>query len=57
MDVVEKKTDVELYQSLLSEIAKSKNEISCAKGDLAKAHSRLQFLIVVVNELLNRKGD
>ena len=57
MDLLEHKTDKELLQSVLAEIAKTKNEIACAKGDIAKAQSRLSFLIVAVNELLNRQGD
>lgn len=57
MDVLDNKSDKQLLQSLLAEIAKAKNEIKCAKGDIDKAQSRISFLIVVVNELLNRKGD
>lgn len=55
MDILDKKTDEELYRSLLGEIAKARNEIACAKGDLDKANSRLSFLLVVVNTLIDRK--
>ena len=54
MDLLENKSDKELLQSILAEIAKAKNELSCAKGDVQKAQSRLSFLIVAVNEMLNR---
>lgn len=57
MDILDKKTDEELIKSLLGEIAKARNELSCAKGDLDKANSRLSFLIVVANELIQRKHD
>jgi len=57
MDILENKSDQELAQSLIAELAKAKNEIACAEADLRKAKGRLQFLIVVANELLNRTGD
>jgi hypothetical protein len=57
MDILKDKTDRELLDSLLAEIAKAKNEIKCARGDLEKAQSRIGFLIVVANELINRQGD
>lgn len=57
MDVLDNKTDKELLLSILAEIAKAKNEVKCAKGDIDKAQSRIGFLIVVANELLNRQKD
>lgn len=57
MDILDKKTTDELYHSLLGEVAKARNELNCARGDLDKANSRLSFLLVVVNELINRKKD
>lgn len=57
MDILHSKTDLELHQSILAEVAKAKNEIACAKGDLDKATSRLNFLIVLANELINRGED
>jgi hypothetical protein len=57
MDVLDSKTDKELTQSLLAEIAKAKNEIGCAQRDLNKAQSRLNFLVVVANKLIKRTGD
>ena len=57
MDLLEHKTDQEILESILAEIAKARNEISCAKGDIQKAQSRIGFLIVAVNEMLNRQKD
>lgn len=57
MDIIDNKTDRELLESLLAEIAKAKNELRCARGDLDKAQSRIGFLIVLANELINRQGD
>jgi len=58
MDILDSKTDKELLQSLVGEIAKATNELRCAKGDLDKATSRLSFLVVLSNKLLDRQiGD
>jgi hypothetical protein len=57
MDILDKKTDDELLRSLLGEIAKANNELRCAKGDLDKATSRLSFLVVLANKLIERQGD
>lgn len=57
MDVLGNKTDKELLKSLLAEIAKAQNEVKCARGDLDKAHSRIAFLLVLVNKLINRQED
>jgi hypothetical protein len=51
MSLIDTKTDKELILSLVGEIAKAKNEINCAQGDIDQAKKRLNFLIVVVNEL------
>ena len=57
MDVLDNKTDQELLQSLIAEIAKSTGELRCARGDLDKAQSRIKFCLVLANELLNRPKD
>lgn len=54
MEILDRKTDDELLRSLLGEIAKARNEISCAQGDITKAQSRLGFLVVLANELIVR---
>lgn len=56
-DLMENKTDEELLQSILAETAKANNEIACAKRDITKATSRLNFLIVLANKLIDRKQD
>jgi len=57
MELLDKKSDKELLDSCLAELAKATNEIKCAQGDLAKAQSRLGFLVVLSNELIKRQGD
>jgi hypothetical protein len=57
MDILDNKTDQELLQSLIAEIAKSTGEIRCARGDIEKAQSRIKFCLVLANELLNRQKD
>jgi len=57
MDVLDTKTDQELAQSVLAEVAKARNEIQCAQNDIRKAQNRLSFLVVVANHLINRTGD
>ena len=54
MDVINTKSDDELLKSLLSEIAKARNEVSCAARDLDKANRRLGFLIMLANSLIDR---
>lgn len=57
MEILDSKTDKELIQSIIAEIAKTSNEIKCAKNDLEKAQSRLSFVLAVANTLINRKED
>ena len=57
MEVLDKKTDEEIMRSLIAEIAKANNELNCAQADIKKARSRLSFLIMLSNELINRQGD
>jgi hypothetical protein len=58
MHVLDTKTDQELIQSLLAELAKSTNELRCARQDLDKMSSRLGFTIALCNELIKRQqGD
>lgn len=57
MDLIDKKSDKELLQSCIAEVAKSKNEITCASRDIEKAQSRLNFCVVLINKLLDRTGD
>jgi hypothetical protein len=57
MDILDSKSNKELLSSLLAEVAKAQNEINCARRDIDKAQSRLKFLIVLANTLINRQGD
>lgn len=57
MDILDNKTDKELLDSLLAEIAKSQNELRCARGDIEKAQGRIKFATLLVNTLIQRQGD
>lgn len=57
MDILDQKTDDELLRSILAELAKSNNELKCARQDLEKATGRLSFAIAVANNLINRQKD
>jgi hypothetical protein len=57
MDVFKTKTNEELLLSLLAEVAKAQNELRCAKADIEKAQNRIRFVLVLTNELINRKED
>jgi hypothetical protein len=57
MDVLDNKTDKELLESLIAEIAKATNELKCARGDLDKAQSRIKFLLVLAHTLIERQKD
>lgn len=57
MDILDTKTDEELMRSLLGELAKAKNELACARGDIDKISSRIGFLLVVANTMINRSKD
>jgi hypothetical protein len=57
MDVLDNKTDKQLLESLVAEIAKCTNELKCARGDLEKAQGRVKFLLVLTHELINRQKD
>ena len=57
MDILDTKSDDELLRSLLAELAKTRNELSCARGDIEKINSRIGFLLAVANTLIDRKKD
>jgi hypothetical protein len=56
-DVFDNKTDQELLESLLAETAKASNEMKCAQRDINKANGRLQFAVMAINTMINRKED
>ena len=55
MDIIDQKSDQELAKSLLAEVSKATNELRCAQADVTKAQSRLQFAIVLLNRMIERK--
>jgi hypothetical protein len=55
MDVLDRKTDTEIIRTMLAEMAKASNELRCARGDLEKAHNRLNFLLVLANKMIERQ--
>lgn len=57
MDVLDSKTDKQLLESLIAEIAKTTNEVKCAKADIDKAQGRIKFLLVLAHTLIERQGD
>ena len=57
MDVLDSKTDEEILKSVLAEAAKATNEVHCAQADIKKAKNRINFLIVLANELIKRQKD
>lgn len=56
-DLLDTKSDRELEESLLAEVAKASAELRCARNDLEKANNRLKFLLVVINKLIKRQKD
>lgn len=56
-DIIRNKSDLELHQSLIAELAKATAELRTAQADQAKAQNRLRFALVLVNELIDRTGD
>lgn len=57
MSILDEKTNRELYDSLLAEIAKASNEIRSAEADVRKAQNRLKFAILLANTLIERTED
>lgn len=57
MDILDTKNDRELLYSLLAELAKARNELNCARGDIDKINSRIGFLLVTANKLIERLKD
>lgn len=57
MDVIGDKSDKELVESLIAEIAKASNELKCARGDIEKAQGRIKFATMLLHKLIERQGD
>jgi len=57
MDIVDNKTDQEIYESIVAETAKASAEIKDARNDLDKAANRIKFALMLANKLIDRKKD
>lgn len=55
MQILDDKTDQELLESVIAELAKARAEMRCAEEDIKKIASRTGFLLVLANELINRQ--
>ena len=54
MSILDTKSDEELLKTIVAEIAKSSNEIKCARADLDKAANRQKFLLVLAHKLIEK---
>lgn len=57
MDILDTKSDSDLMKTIIAELAKARNEMACARGDMDKAASRITFLIAVANTIINRSKE
>jgi hypothetical protein len=57
MDIIDNKSDHQLHQSIVAEMAKAQNELRCARRDVDKANNRLAFVLALANALLERHKD
>lgn len=57
MDIIDTKTNEELLNSIVAEVAKATNELKCARGDIEKAQSRIKFINMLTHKMIDRKGD
>lgn len=57
MEIIESKDTPALIESIRGEVAKANSEIKCARQDLEKAQQRLNFVGIILNELITRKGN
>ena len=55
MDVLNNKSNEEILDSLLAEMAKSSNEIRCSLQDINKVQNRLAFALVLINDLKQKE--
>lgn len=54
MMIFDDKTDMEIYQSLEAEVAKSLSEVRCARKDLEQAEVRLRFVLTTIHYMKKR---
>jgi hypothetical protein len=56
-DLIDLKNDEELLQSVIAESAKATAELKTARADIEKVQKRMQFILMLVNKLIDRKKD
>ncbi len=56
-DLIDSKTDEELYQSIIAESAKASAELRSATHDIEKASNRIKFILMLAHKLKDRKKD
>lgn len=54
MQILADKSRSDILRSLLAEVAKSQNELKCARQDIEKAQGRLTFALACIHELMDR---
>jgi len=57
MSLIDEKTNSELIESLLEEVAKAQNELNCGKADITKAQSRIRFVLMLLHKLTDRQEN
>lgn len=57
MEVLKNKSRLHIEQTMLAELAKSSSELRCAQRDIEKISNRISFLLVLLNELLERSSE
>lgn len=56
-NLIDEKTDLELYQSIIAESAKASAELRSANNDIEKASNRIKFILMLAHKLIDRKKD
>lgn len=56
-DLIDNKTDEELYQSIVAESAKATSEMRSALNDIEKSSNRIKFVLMLAHKLIDRKKD
>jgi hypothetical protein len=56
-DLIDNKTDEELYQSIIAESAKATAEMRSALNDIEKSTNRIKFILMLAHKLIDRKKD
>lgn len=56
-ELLQSHTDSEIIESITSELIRTHNEIRCARGDLNKATSRLNFCIEAIKSIKELQSE